>query len=65
MTIEPSLDDPLLTVDEVAKIFSVTPRTVRLWCSEGKLKSVKLSTGGRRVLKSDMVNFANERYGSD
>lgn len=65
MSNTPSLDNPYHTVDQVAGIFAVTPATVREWLKAGTIKGVKLPTGGWRILHSDMVDFANERYGSD
>lgn len=31
----------LMTVDQVAEIFAVTPATIREWCKSGKLKAIK------------------------
>ena len=62
--IVPSMDNPFHTADEVAAIFAVTPATVRIWLKDGTIKGVKLPTGGWRILHTDMVKFANERYGS-
>lgn len=63
MSIAPSEDDPLLTCQQVADIFSVRERTIRDWINEGKIRGVKL--GGRhwRIPKSEMIRFANEKYG--
>jgi excisionase family DNA binding protein len=35
------MTDELLTVDDVAQIWGVSPWTVRHWVSEGKIKYVK------------------------
>lgn len=59
----PSLDDPFHTVDEVAGIFSVTAYTVREWLKEGLLHGIKLPSGGWRIQHSEMVRFANAKYG--
>ncbi len=60
----PSIEDPFLTVDEIANIFKVTPYTVRHWCRDGEtLHGVKLPNGEWRVLKSEMVRLANAKYG--
>lgn len=61
----PSIDNPYHTADEVAAIFAVQAATVREWLKQGKMKGIKLPTGGWRVLHSDMVDFANERYGDN
>lgn len=66
MTTEPFVptnDDPWLKPSEVAKMFSVTVYTVRLWCSEGKIGSVKLPNGHIRIPHSAMVEYANKMYG--
>lgn len=59
---------PELTVPQVAKIFQVTPYTVRGWLNEGILIGVKTGNGsmGRwRITKQEVVRFANDRFGSD
>lgn len=58
-----NLDDPLLTIGEVANLFKVAPYTVREWIKEEKFKATKI--GNRwRIPKSEIVKFANEKYGS-
>lgn len=59
----PSVDDPLMTVDEIASIFSVSKYTVREWLRDGKMKGTKIPGGEWRVQHSEMVRFANEKYG--
>lgn len=59
----PSEEDPFLTTEQVAKIFAVTPLTVRDWCRDGKIKGVKIDGRNWRILRSEMVRYANERYG--
>jgi excisionase family DNA binding protein len=61
--ITPSEEDPLLTAQEVAKIFAVRERTVRDWINEGKITAVKLNGQHWRIQRSEMVRFANEKYG--
>lgn len=63
MSIVPSHDDPLMTVDDIAGIFAVKAYTVREWIKSGKLNGIKLPTGGWRIQHSEMVRFANEKYG--
>lgn len=60
--IEPSLDDPFLTVDSVAKIFDVKPYQVRAWIKEGKMEA-RMVLGRWRILKSEVKRVANEEYG--
>lgn len=63
MTEDINLDDPLLTIAEVAAIFKVAKYTVREWIKEEKFKATKI--GNRwRIPKSEIVRFANEKYGS-
>lgn len=61
--ITPSEEDPFMTTEEIGKIFNVGPATVRDWVKVGKLKGVKLDGRNWRVLRSEMIRFANERYG--
>lgn len=53
---------PLLTTQEVAKIFSVKNYTVREWCKTGKIAAVRLDNGWR-IPQSAVNDYANERYG--
>lgn len=60
----PSLDDPLMKVAQVAKIFSVSQFTVRSWCRDGTLKAIKFGRDGAwRIQKSEMIRYANIRFG--
>jgi predicted site-specific integrase-resolvase len=59
----PSKDDPWLKPSDVAKMFSVTVRTVRIWCSENKIRSITLPNGHIRIPHSAMVEYANKLYG--
>lgn len=60
----PSLENPLLSVAQVAKIFAVKPYTVRMWLKSGKLKGRKVN-GQWKVLKSDMIQHLQEQFGDD
>lgn len=64
MSIIPSEDDPLLSPATVAQIFGVKPYTVTEWINQGKLKGVKVNRLWR-IQRSEMIRYANERYGSD
>lgn len=61
----PSEEDPLLSTDDIAKIFGVKRKTVAGWIHEGKLTAVKIAGRYWRVQRSEMVRFANERYGEN
>lgn len=61
----PSLEeDPILQVITIAKIFEVEQRTVREWLKTGRLVGFKTASGRWRIRQSEMVKFANEKYGS-
>lgn len=62
--IEATIEDPLLAVSTVAKIFGVTPYTVRTWLKDGTISGVKLETGQWRIAQSEARRYANTRYGS-
>ncbi len=49
---------PLLTEDEVAAFFRVTPRTVRRWAREGWLQPVRIA-GTTRFLPEEIQGFAS------
>jgi excisionase family DNA binding protein len=55
-------NDRLMTVDEVAKFFSVTKYTVRMWIKDGELPARKLNNKWR-ILKSEVVKFAQKNWG--
>jgi excisionase family DNA binding protein len=46
--------DELLTPGEVAKIFSVDPKTVARWAKAGKLPSTQTPGGHRRYRRLDV-----------
>jgi excisionase family DNA binding protein len=46
---EPEYDDSdILTPGDVAELFAVSPRTIRLWADTGKLPSFRMVGGQRR-----------------
>lgn len=49
----------LLTIDEVAKLFNVTKKTIRVWDEEGKLKSIRTLGGHRRYNKTEIDDLLN------
>lgn len=58
--------EQLHTVSYVAKLFSVTPATVRQWLSEGTLRGQKIGKGYYwRIPASAIVELANKKYGDD
>lgn len=62
-TIVPSMNDPFLTVSEVAGIFAVTPATVRKWLRDGELSGIKLAGDKWRIQQSEITRYANKKYG--
>lgn len=57
-------DDPLMTVNEVAKFFSLKPSTIRRWIRDEKLKAVKINNY-YRVRRSVVHAMAQEMYGEN
>lgn len=58
----PSKSNPLLSVNDVAEMFSVKPLTVRNWINNGSLKG-HMIMGRWRIQKSEVIRLANEVYG--
>lgn len=57
-----SVQDPYLTVDQVADFFQVSPYTIREWLKGGDLFGIKL--GNRwRIQQSEVHRFANKKFG--
>jgi excisionase family DNA binding protein len=55
------VDDPLLTVTEVAELARVEPETVRRWLRQKQLRGALLSRkGGWRVRQSDLDAFLQD-----
>ena len=48
----------LLTIAEVARIFSVHPSTIRRWCDQGKLKCHRASPRSVRLFKREDIAVA-------
>jgi len=49
--------DKLYSISKAAEILDVTPKTLRLWDKEGKLKPVLTSGKHRRYTETDLNNF--------
>lgn len=52
----------MIGINEACKILGVTPKTVRLWEKEGKIKSVRTAGGHRRYNIADLLG--NKKEGS-
>ena len=48
----------MLTTSFVARLFGVSPATVRRWCREGKLEAVRTSARGPLRFKREEVAIA-------
>jgi excisionase family DNA binding protein len=55
--------EPLLTPNEVARLFRVDPKTVTRWAVDGKLPSIK-TLGGHRRFKEHVVRALLEQDAS-
>jgi excisionase family DNA binding protein len=53
-------DAPLLTVNEVAALFRVTPKTIRRWIEHGSLPAIQMGRGWR-IARGDLKQLADER----
>jgi excisionase family DNA binding protein len=53
------MNDDILTVDQVARILHLHPKTIRGFIREGKLKAKKLGKGWR-IYKSDIESFIDD-----
>lgn len=51
----------LLTVNEVAALLNVQPRTLRLWIKNGKLSAIKLPSGDWRFREEFIENWLKMR----
>jgi excisionase family DNA binding protein len=53
--------NPLLKLNEAAKLLNVSPWTLRLWDNNGKLKAVRIGTRkDRRYRKEDILVILKE-----
>ena len=51
----------MLTVDQVAERFEVTPETIRRWVRKGKIKARKIGYRTLRFRLADIVKFEEGR----
>ena len=57
--------DKLYSISKTAEILDVTPKTLRIWDKEGKLKPVLTKGGHRRYKESDINVFIGIDYNDD
>jgi excisionase family DNA binding protein len=60
--IEPSPDNPLYTVRQVALMFGVDTATIRYWISKNKIQG-HMVMGRWRIQRSEVIRVANKEYG--
>lgn len=51
----------MISIREAGKILGVTPKTIRLWEKEGKIKSHKTEGGHRRYIISELLNTTKDK----
>jgi excisionase family DNA binding protein len=56
-----TLDDELLTIEQVASVLQLHPDTIRRYIREKKLKAVRISATSLRVRRSELDKFIKER----
>ena len=57
------VDDPFLGVDRVARIFDVSPYTVRQWIKDKEMEATKINNKWK-VRESEVNRFAQKEYGN-
>jgi excisionase family DNA binding protein len=56
------LDDPLLTVAEVAGLLKLNPQTIRNWIDQGSLPAVRVGPRRVRIRRSDLERVLEQGY---
>jgi len=56
-----TLDDELLTIEQVANELKLHPDTIRRYVREKKLKAVRLASTALRIRRSELNRFLKER----
>lgn len=54
-------DDHMMTVEEVAEFLRLSPSTIRIWCSKGKIPYRKVGKRSVRFLISDILDWMEKR----
>lgn len=57
-------EDPLLSTKQIAKLFGVTPYTIRKWINDDRMKAVRLN-GQLKVRRSEVNRYAQEMFGDE
>lgn len=56
-----TMNEELLTVNDVAKIAGVTPAAVRVWANLGRLHTQRTLSGTRLFRRADVTRWLRER----
>lgn len=56
-----TLEDELLTVDQVASILQLHADTIRRYIREKKLRVIRISSNSVRIRRSELERFIRER----
>lgn len=54
-------DEHLLTVEEVAEFLRLSPNTVRIWCSQGKIPYRKVGERAVRFWLPEILEWTKKR----
>jgi len=54
-------ENALLTAEDVARIMTVSIRTVRQWVADGKLEVIQIGKQDYRITRADLNKFIEER----
>ena len=57
--------EPLIMVNEAAKILSRSPAAVRFYVAEGKLRALRTNRGVRLFRRRDVEKFARRLLGKE
>lgn len=63
-TYTPTEEDPLRSVEYVARVLDFPEPTIRDWLRSERLKGIKVS-GVWRVPQSELTRFVNKEYGDN
>lgn len=58
-------DKTLLRVDEVARFFSVSPKTIYVWCDIGALKACKPGGSSLRIFRKSVLELVKKTTKDD
>jgi len=62
--IQPNIEPELMKVSEVARMFGVTPYTIRQWIKDEKVHGVKIGKGHYwRITTKSVKQLAQDLYG--